>query len=419
MDILLRGKFFCFSIDEICYVRGTIFTARLIPDIQSNFFPSFHLRSIMFSAELLEEDFYQSVFAKIPDMPIIEKFYGSIAQGAYYEIPSKSFEAFELGKNEDYIFTVNNDIFAEAKVDSPYQDGTIRQEIVLDGIRGYAKLSNNSDDNRKCSYIYGLNVGQGESLLLLPSTGNPYLIDTNFYSNNDLTNKINLIQKILRSHKLPTNRIKALVVTHKHIDHIRGARQLIESKRFNIENFLINLDYHHNTSIVTELLTAALKIPNWINVNSTGYILEGKTRICIRNPEHDTCNKLGAPDINDSSISMCICFGNTYAYLTGDTGYNILLDKYSSIYRNQGKQFLKVSHHGSETGTDSNLINFLNPTHAFISAGHHKTYRHPRQSVINLLKAHHSVIDCYVTKWLKTNIQFKFTKRSIKVNCLR
>ena len=71
MDILLRNKkkFFCFSIDEICLknIMKKLFSIRIIPDINSQYFPPHHLRMVNIRMELLTKNFYLSMKQKILD----------------------------------------------------------------------------------------------------------------------------------------------------------------------------------------------------------------------------------------------------------------------------------------------------------------------------------------------------------------
>ena len=49
---------------------------------------------------------------------------------------------------------------------------------------------------------------------------------------------------------------------------------------------------------------------------------------------------------------------------------------------------LKLSHHGSRTGTNEQLVRKLSPTYAVISYALDNSYGHPMQSVLNALHKH-------------------------------
>lgn len=66
---------------------------------------------------------------------------------------------------------------------------------------------------------------------------------------------------------------------------------------------------------------------------------------------------------------------------TGDAGKDVIRDT------NPGKiDVLKVSHHGSRTGTDEALATELSPAYAVISCGLNNSYGHPHEEVLDALK---------------------------------
>jgi len=394
MDSLLRGKSLKFSIDEISYnAERNLFSVRIIPDIKSRLFLPFHLRFINVSPELVSEGILQrnSKYYEFKFSSADDSHRDSVIQGGYYQL-DKSSISLEIWDNlfkEETVIDKENDIFFKAKKNPPsYIEENIFQEDGISKISPNTILpSKNPDIDIDGLFLYCFNVGQGDSFLLITPNGSSYLIDTNIY---ELDSFVDKIQTILKSHSLDEQHLKGLIITHKHIDHIRGASQLLDSQKLKFENFLINMDYKHQTKAVNDLNQSAMQyIPNKVNINGKGSIIEGKVKIYINNPDIDTVNSQVAPDINDSSICLYIPYGNTMMYLTGDAGYLVINKKFAQHTNNQDKQsFLKVSHHGSETGTDDDVLNLTKPTHAFISAGNNKRYNHPDDKTISLLESH-------------------------------
>jgi beta-lactamase superfamily II metal-dependent hydrolase len=389
MDSLLRGKSLNFSIDEISYnAEKNLFSVRIIPDIKSRSFLPFHLRFINVSPELVSEGILQRYSNYGFNFDLADNAHrNSVIQGGYYQLDKASISP-KIWDNlfkEETVIDKNNDIFTIAKKDeSPYIEENIFQEDDILKISDISTLSSNAPDVLDGLFLYCFNVGQGDSFLLITPNGNSYLIDTNIHK---LDSFVKEIKQILKSHSRGKQPLKGLIITHKHIDHIRGASQLLDSQRLKFENFLINMDYKHPTKAVNDLILSANRnFPNIFNINGKGLIIEGKVKIYINNPDTDTVNSQVAPDINDSSICLYILYGNTMMYLTGDAGYLVINKKFVQHTNNQDKlSFLKVSHHGSETGTDNGVLNLTNPIHAFISAGNNKGYNHPDKKVISLL----------------------------------
>lgn len=68
---------------------------------------------------------------------------------------------------------------------------------------------------------------------------------------------------------------------------------------------------------------------------------------------------------------------------TGDAPTSAILDS------NPGHiDVLKLSHHGSRTGTNEQLVRRLSPTYAILSYALDNSYGHPMQSVLNSLHKH-------------------------------
>ena len=71
-------------------------------------------------------------------------------------------------------------------------------------------------------------------------------------------------------------------------------------------------------------MNAANKIVRKINIHKADSFDYDGMKIHITNPHNDNNNYENCPDINDSSISFFIEYGETCIYLTGDAGYNFL-----------------------------------------------------------------------------------------------
>lgn len=426
MDNLLKRRYLEFSIDQIIPVNtlADYFAVTIIPEMHSKadipYFAPLHLRTINVRADLLKNEFYNAVVRNMetydnPDRMVPEKFQESVLQGAYYKVLSEKIPTNVF--SPETIIDVNNDFFMGAITESPHVYPLEQQEI-MDLKIGVDKMSNNGDEIVDALYIYGLNVGQGDSLLMICPNGSVYLIDTNYYWNNNKDKALHEINAILKQHGLPEKKIKAMLITHKHIDHIRGAAALL--KEFEVDYFLINHDYdHHTRAVYTLLETAASYVPNWININGHAHIHEGKVNIYIQNPDNDTRTTAGAPDINDSSIILEISYLGNSAFLTGDAGSRIIYSAFKIaqpfLFPYKCKNFLKVSHHGSVTGTNKMVLSTLNPGKCFISVGNNKRYKHPDAQVVAELKSFCGPGNTKITKSLRRTVEYKFDYNGITV----
>jgi beta-lactamase superfamily II metal-dependent hydrolase len=417
LDSLLRGEKLAFSIDNIAplFDKPNVFSALIIPDFDSKYFPPFHLRRVNVKAELLEKSFYYATTRGLPENQNRFDFRNSVKQGGYYVVKSSILR--ELKAFEKEIIGPEQDFFAHSlKLDNPYNETNLRGKNSLTSEEGYARLSNREQRARGKMYLYCFYCGQGDSLLLITSNGNAYLIDINLYNDAMVDQYLYNVQNILRSHNLPEDSIKGLIITHKHLDHLRGAKQVIERGRLNIESLIINLDYVHSTQCVHGFLSiASQRIPIWINANNPGVIHDGRTRICIKNPDNSTATNTASPDINDSSIALCIRFGMNLLYLTGDAHAEILETKFSCGGVDcQEQSMLKVSHHGSRTGTNVSLLNMFRPRYAFISAGDSRIYNHPHAITRNLISSQQPPVDQIVSKQIRRTVLYEVDGYTIR-----
>jgi len=393
------------SIDAISHVEKNIFRLRLIPDFNSKFSIPVHTRYMFVESELLEKQFLAWIneyhFPGETDIYRFGDARGSVVQGGYYILNKSDFRHGSVF-DEASVFNRENDIFQVGKEESPYAESEIRGERLFSVEENGIMNISTDDGPGNDTYLYGFYVGQGDMLLLITSAKNAYLIDTNFYNHN-YHQKVLEIKSVLRNHGMDECRIKGLIITHKHSDHIRGAYELIDTGVFQFENLIMNLDYIHSTCMVKKFLESAMSIPTWINLNKPCKIIEGHTTICFKNP--DATTRL-APDINDSSIVMCVRHGENHIYLTGDACSSILERVLAcENLRLATDKVLKVSHHGSKTGTNDSLINMIAPSKAFISAGYSKKYRHPHQECTDILKI--SRVATAISKTSKRTIEYQ------------
>lgn len=118
----------------------------------------------------------------------------------------------------------------------------------------------------------------------------------------------------------------------------------------------------------------------WEESRLDKYIKEGWS------PQHIALmESSGAPQTsaeNDSSIVLEISHkGIPCALMTSDAGAAVLKD----VTANKHYDFLKVPHHGSDTGMDNELIKQIRPSTAFIPVGEN-AHGHPCIEVLDLLR---------------------------------
>jgi competence protein ComEC len=94
--------------------------------------------------------------------------------------------------------------------------------------------------------------------------------------------------------------------------------------------------------------------------------------------------KISKDSTNENSIVILLRYRDFKAILTGDALSEDLVDDVKNNQINS-VNYIKISHHGSKTGTNKELLELLEPKIAAISVGKN-SYGHPQKEVLDLLK---------------------------------
>ena len=214
-----------------------------------------------------------------------------------------------------------------------------------------------------------IDVGQGEAILIaLPEK--TMLIDAG------PTGSAPKIAQVLQ--ELGRDKIDYLVATHPDEDHIGGMADVISSTQIGT---IYAPNKTNNTATYRKFLTAIQNNNLQITLAEAGTIIDQTDayKLEILWPTKDA----NFPDTNDYSIIIKLTVGTKTFLFTGDAPTSAILDA------NPGHiDVLKLSHHGSRTGTNEQLVRRLSPTYAVLSYALDNSYGHPMQSVLNALHKH-------------------------------
>ena len=214
-----------------------------------------------------------------------------------------------------------------------------------------------------------IDVGQGEAILIaLPEK--TMLIDAG------PTGSAPKIAQVLQ--ELGRNKIDYLVATHPDEDHIGGMADVISNTQIGT---IYAPNKTNNTATYRKFLAAIQNNNLQITLAEAGTIIDqiDSYKLEILWPKKDA----NFPETNDYSIIIKLTVGNKTFLFTGDAPTNAILNS------NPGHiDVLKLSHHGSRTGTTEVLIHKLSPTYAVLSYAVDNPYGHPMQSVLNALRKH-------------------------------
>lgn len=243
------------------------------------------------------------------------------------------------------------------------------------------------------TYIYYLDVGQGDSILVVtPHLNKTILIDTGGIVSFNENYKSNIVKNktIPFFRRIGINKVDYLFLTHGDYDHAGEANELLSN--FCVKKVFINKG----------------------NINNIEKKINNKEVLRLKNFVIDNIkvNSLNNNVFNNENDDSTILLFNIYDYkflFMGDA--SIKTEEYLlNNYILPNVDILKVGHHGSYTSTSTDFINVIKPKYSVISVGENNMYKHPNKSVLDILDN---------TKLFRTDvdgtIEVKISKKGYKI----
>ncbi len=230
--------------------------------------------------------------------------------------------------------------------------------------------------------ITAIDVGQGDSLLVVSPQGRTMLIDAGgsvgpVHSEFDFGEDV--VAPYLWSRGL--ERLDVAVLTHAHRDHIGGLARVLED--FHPAELWVGAN--PETPELKRLYQAAARAHVEVRRRAAGDALDwGGSRVQVLSPPRDWQPR--PQPRNDDSLTLLIAYGDTSALLAGDLEKK--MERFVAA-ESPAADVLKVAHHGSATSTTPELLSAVRPRFAVISAGYRNAFGHPRRVVLERLQQHH------------------------------
>ena len=219
--------------------------------------------------------------------------------------------------------------------------------------------------------MYTLDVEQSECLLFVQNN-KVLLIDTGVPEYGIK------VAKYLK--ELGISKIDLLICTHPHYDHMGGLNTIL--REFEIGTmYMTNYDHSqiHKWWTYRYKKVMYFKDISYLTPTSGESISFSNSTVQFISPISSNYENL-----NDYSIGVKITFGEIDFLCLGDSERSSELEILHSDFDIQSEVF-KVSHHGSTTSNDPELIEKINPEYAIISVGKTNHYGHPRKFVLDTL----------------------------------
>jgi competence protein ComEC len=225
-----------------------------------------------------------------------------------------------------------------------------------------------------------IDVGQGDSILLVTPEGRALLIDAGglpqwMHSDFDLGEQV--VSSYLWNREI--DHLDVVVITHPHADHLGGMPAVIAN--FHPHELWLSIDKPVGSlvPIVAQAQRAGMKV----SVKKEGDQFDyGGAHFHMLAPGRDHIT--GSMRPNDDCLVFTATFRGTTALLEGDAERSA--EKRVVEQRPGEAMLLKVAHHGSASGTSADLLSTVHPRYAVISVGARNVYGHPWREVLERLQ---------------------------------
>ncbi len=216
--------------------------------------------------------------------------------------------------------------------------------------------------------VHFIDVGQGDCTLVY-SDGEAMLIDA---GEKDCGL---IVADYLDS--LGITKLKFVVGTHPHSDHIGGLSYIVEN--YDVETVILPKvpdDMTPTTQTYEDLLEAVSAKGLKLHAARDEVMELGTSSIEFFEPVGDYS------DLNDYSVCIKVIHGENSFLITGDTEEEAEENLVKRARNSLEAKVLKLGHHGSKTASSVTLLDAVNPRYAVISCGSGNKYGHPNEETL-------------------------------------
>jgi competence protein ComEC len=240
------------------------------------------------------------------------------------------------------------------------------------------------DHPRDALLVEAIDVGQGDSLLLIAPDGKTLLVDGGGFGGGphqapqDYDIGEEVVSQVLWSRGI--RHLDVVALSHAHSDHMGGLPAVL--RNFHPDELWVG--NNPRVGAYNALLDEAAHLRVRVRSLRAGDAFPfGPTQVNILAPFRGY--QPGAEPANNDSVVLHVAYGTTSVMLEGDAEAPI--EQAMLAEPGLASTLLKVGHHGSLTSTRPEFLARVHPQWAVISCGLRNRYGHPREEVLGELEA--------------------------------
>ena len=220
-----------------------------------------------------------------------------------------------------------------------------------------------------------IDVGQGDSCLITTPQNKKVIVDSGGSESYDVGK--NVLLPYLLDKRI--TKIDYIMISHFDTDHCKGFEYVLENIK--VKNVIISKQSETSENFKQIMKIIRKKRINLIIVQKETKIkIDNFTTVDILSPQSESI----ADNMNDNSIVAKFEAYNFSILFTGDASEKIEKELIKEKI-NLKSDILKVSHHGSKTGTSEEFLKSVKPKIALIGVGENNKFGHPTKDVIKRL----------------------------------
>jgi competence protein ComEC len=234
--------------------------------------------------------------------------------------------------------------------------------------------------------VQAIDVGQGDSLLLVTPEGRTMLVDGGGFGGNpqqpapDFDIGEEVVSPVLWARGI--RHLDVVALSHAHSDHMGGLPAVLSNFRPNELWVGNNPDTPAYDAFLTEARDLHVRIES-LRAGDDRKLGDSEVHVLAPLPGYQP----GSEPANNDSLVLHVSYRDTSVLLEGDAEGPVE----KAMLGEQGLEstLLKIGHHGSVSSTQPEFLARVAPKWAIISCGLRNHYGHPRQEVLAALQASH------------------------------